>query len=172
MSIIRTTATTTSQFPKTRPISPEETIRQKPSPSLKRPFKILSRPKASRKSKPPKTTSLTIKVALTVPNLIAPGLGTVAIAPTLGDNAREIAVVAGKAAEIIISGAMQKALQSIISGKSRTAEDPRRGGGAAQGRGGNGKGQASSSPDHLKRGKARRGAGGCTVIGWSRGGSE
>lgn len=113
-----------------------------------------------------------VAAALTVPKTIGPGLGTVASARPLGDHASEIAVVAGKAAEIFRNFAMQRALQSIISGKSSTGTDPRRGGGVAQGTGGHGKGRKSSSPDRLKRGKARRGEGGCTVIGWSRGGSE
>ena len=96
---------------------------------------------------------------------------TVANARYHGDHVREIAVIAGKAAEIK-SGAKQRALLIIIRGKSNTGTDPRRGGGAAQGRELDGKGPLSSSLDRLNRGTSRRGGEGCIVIGWSRGVSE
>ena len=171
MSIIRITANTPSLWPKTQPIFRVEIKRQKPSRISEHPFKILSRTRTSSKNTSPKTKSIKLKAALIVPKIIVLDLVTVANARNHGDHTREIAVVAGKAAEIK-SGAKQRALLIIIRGKSNIGTDPRRGGGAAQGRELDGKGPPSSSLDRLNRGTARRGGEGCIVIGWSRGVSE
>lgn len=172
MSIIRTIVNTLSLLPKTQPILCRvESKRQKPSSISEQPSKILSRTRTRRKNKCPKTRSIKLKAAHLVPKIIVLDLVTVASARNLGDHAREIAVVAGKAAEIK-SDAKQRALLIIISGISSTGTDPKRGGGASQSRGLNGKGPPSSSLDRLNRGTARRGGGGCIVIGWSRGGIE